>query len=237
MYLLEGNMGAGKSTLLKLIAHHLPHLPVVTEPVNHWHSKDHSTSLLTHFYKDQKRWSYTMEKFTLMVRVKEHLKELKEQESKKIMERSIYSGYYCFAKNGFKQGCMTEIEWNAYNEWFHFLVAQKNLVPSGFIYLQSTPEICLERMKNRDRAGEDCVPLEYLYQLHTQHEDFLIHKKGLFPELKKIPVLTLNVTQEFVQDTKHLQTLLDKIETFVEETHIPTKEAATAKCKYGAYQL
>lgn len=214
MYLLEGNMGAGKSTLLKLIQEHLPELEVVFEPVNSWHDDNHGESLLSHFYEDQKRWSYTMEKQALITRVQEYLKEQKENNFKKVMERSIYSGYYCFAKNGYLQGAMSDVEWRAYNTWFEFLIQKKCQKPLGFIYLKSTPEICLERMNRRKRAGEDIVPFEYLQQLHTMHEDFLIHQKGVLADLKSVPVLTLDVTKEFIENPELIQQFLSSIKLF-----------------------
>lgn len=43
-------------------------------------------------------------------------------------------------------------------------------------------------MKKRARSEEDCVPLEYLRQLHTLHEDWLIHGQHMRPA----PVLVLD---------------------------------------------
>lgn len=218
MYLLEGNLGAGKSTMLALIKKHLPHLHVVTEPVNSWHNDNFQESLLGHFYKDTPRWAYTMELFTMMTRVKEHLKEqisLEQNYTPKIMERSLYSGYYCFAKNGYEQGFLTYEEWTAYNQWFEFLVAKKCNTPTGFIYLQANPEVCLERMSKRNRSGESSVPLEYLQQIHDQHEQFLIHKTGIAKNLQNVPVLVLDVSEEFADNQVILKDLINKVQDFI----------------------
>lgn len=218
MYLLEGNLGAGKSTMLALINKYLPHLQVVTEPVNSWHNQNSQESLLDHFYKDTPRWAYTMELFTMMTRVKEHIKEqefFKENYTPKIMERSLYSGYYCFAKNGYEQGFLTYEEWTAYNQWFEFLVTKKCQTPTGFIYLQADPEICLKRMSKRNRSGEEIVPLEYLQQIHKQHEQFLIHKTTIAKNLQNVPVLVLNVSQEFADDERIFKKLLNQIQDFI----------------------
>ncbi|NBQ17356.1 deoxynucleoside kinase [bacterium] len=222
MYLLEGNLGAGKSTMLALIKQHLPHLHVVTEPVNSWHNDNFQESLLGHFYKDTPRWAYTMELFTMMTRVKEHLKEQASLEqlnsytyTPKIMERSLYSGYYCFAKNGYEQGFLTYEEWTAYNQWFEFLVAKKCATPTGFIYLQAAPEVCLKRMSKRNRSGEDTVPLEYLQQIHNQHEQFLVHKTSVAKNLQNVPVLVLDVSEEFAHNQVILQNLINQIQDFI----------------------
>ena len=222
MYLLEGNMGAGKSTLLALVKQHLAHLSVVTEPVDCWHKSDQGSSLLGHFYQDQQRWSYTMEKFTLITRVREYLKESRQSTTHKIMERSIYSGYYCFAKNGYLQGTMTEAEWSAYNLWFEFLVKESCKTPTGFIYLYTTPDVCFERMHKRKRSGEEIVPLSYLQELHDAHEMFLIHKNGTLAELTNVPVLRLDVCKEFVNDPQETTRILNEISSFIAQTNQET---------------
>jgi len=208
-------MGAGKSTLLALIKQHLSHVNVVTEPVDCWHHSTHGKSLLGQFYEDQNRWSYTMEKFTLITRVREYLKEQHKNSSPTIMERSIYSGYYCFAKNGYLQGNMTKAEWKAYNLWFEFLVKDTCKKPRGFIYLYTTPEVCFKRMHKRKRVGEEEVPLKYLQELHTAHEQFLIEKKEILSDLISIPVLKLNVCKDFADNSIAIKSLMDEISSFL----------------------
>jgi deoxyadenosine/deoxycytidine kinase len=214
VFLLEGNLGAGKSTLIKLIADYAPELTTVLEPVASWHNNNQSQSLLTHFYQDQARWAYTMEKATLLTRVKEYVKEQENLLSPKIMERSLYSGYYCFAKNGYLQGTLSEIEWNIYKNWFNFLVTSKCKKPSGFIYLYTNPETCYTRMHKRKRDGEDIVPLEYLTQIHQAHENFLRHK-DVMTELKTVPVLELNGTQDFSNNPEYIADFIQKIRIFI----------------------
>ena len=46
----------------------------------------------------------------------------------------------------------------------------------------------LERVKERNRGEEAGVPLDYLKDLHTLHEDWLIHKKHPLPA----PVLVID---------------------------------------------
>src|SRR3989344_5080390 len=100
MYLLEGNIGAGKTTLLSLIKEKSKLLEVIPEPLNAWHTTLNGTSLLSEFYRDPSRWTYTMEVSTLHTRVKEYVIEQQKNNPLRIMERSVYSGYHCFARNG-----------------------------------------------------------------------------------------------------------------------------------------
>ncbi len=215
MYLVEGNVGAGKSTLLSILAQRLPSTQIVFESVNSWNKAQNGTSLLAQFYQDSRRWSYTMETYTMFTRVQEHLREQADHNPFKIIERSLYSGHYCFARNGYLQGFLDEAEWVLYNKWFNFLVEQRCKTPHGFIYLQTSPTVCYERAQKRSRSGEGDIPLGYFEQIHEQHEEFLIKKRGILPALKDVPVLVLDVTDEFETNQELAQEYVEKIHDFM----------------------
>lgn len=215
MYLVEGNVGAGKSTLLSLLAQRLPYTSIVFESVSSWNKAETGTSLLGHFYQDSRRWSYTMETYTMFTRVQEHLREQADPNPFKIIERSLYSGHYCFARNGYLQGFLDEAEWVLYNKWFNFLVEQRCKTPHGFIYLQTDPIVCYERGKKRSRSSEEGISLDYFKQIHEQHEEFLIKKCGILPALKDVPVLVLDVSEEFETNAELVKEYAEKINDFM----------------------
>lgn len=225
MYILEGNIGAGKSTLLKLIKENLPHIPVAFEPVDDWQKQIYGQSLLTNFYQNSKRWAYTFETFTMMNRAKEHM-AMHTQSPIQIVERSVYSGYYCFARNSYEQGFMSPLEWELYLQWYNWLVAEKCETPKGFLYLRVDPTISYERIRKRNRYAEKTVPLGYLKQIHTKHEDFLITQTTIAPELKSVPVLVLDCNEDFATDPIVLTKKLQQIESFISSTSnnvVPTQ--------------
>lgn len=147
MYIVEGNIGTGKSTFLRLIEQHIPFLSIVYEPLQAWQTESDSDSILKNFYHAPHRWAFTMETVAMASRVRDHITEQKNASPYRVLERSIYSGHYCFAKNDYNNGFMNDIEWHMYNEWFTLLVAGKCKPPLGFIYLQTAPEISFERIK------------------------------------------------------------------------------------------
>ncbi len=215
MYILEGNIGAGKSTFLRLIAQQIPEITVILEPVHNWQDTGHGQSLLANFYEDSNRWAYTFEALTMMCRAQDHLSNQQKNGVIKIAERSVYSGYYCFAQNSFSQGFLTPLEWEIYQQWFSLLIPRKCLPPKGFIYLRVTPEVAYERIQNRNRSAEKTVSLEYLKQIHDRHEAMLTKKEGILPHLKKVPVLTLNVDDEFESNPAQLHRHMHAIQTFL----------------------
>lgn len=217
MYIIEGNVGVGKSTFLRLIQEQLPEVKAIFEPVNAWSGSENAQSLLNNFYTDTPRWSYTMETFTMFTRIRDHIRELPFHSKLTVAERSLYSGYYCFAKNGYLQGQMEAIEWFMYTQWFEFLMPRIAL-PTGFIYLKSDPATCYKRTHKRNRSGEETIPLHYFEQLHNQHETFLIQKQGITDRLKNIPVLVLDVSDEFENNRELMQKYAHEVKNFIELT-------------------
>jgi deoxyadenosine/deoxycytidine kinase len=217
MYIVEGNVGAGKSTFLRLVAQYLTGIEVVVEPVASWQQPINGESILANFFNDTPRFAYTFETLTMMCRVRDHLAE-QQKSPLRILERSIYSGHYCFAHNCFQQRFMTPLEWELYNQWFNFLIPAKCKPPHGFIYLRVDPKVSFKRIQKRARSEETSISLTYLEQLHDRHETFLIHKQDVLEELKSVPLLILDCNQEFEQDTRMLQQCFDHLVSFITQT-------------------
>lgn len=225
MYIIEGNIGAGKSTFLKLAQENLAQVSVAFEPLHNWQSSVYGQSLLSNFYQNPKRWAYTLEALTLMCRVREQIQLQEKPIENQLVERSIYSGYYCFAQNGFEQGFMSEIEWDIYTQWFNFLLPNKCAAPKGFIYLKIDPEIAYERIKKRNRLAEKTITLQYLKQIHARHESFLLNDKHTLPHIANVPVLVLDCNQEFETDSAQLKNHLDAVQEFLKRTQPAFKPA------------
>lgn len=210
--IIEGNIGAGKSTFLKIVNSYLDIEPVV-EPVKKWQQVGEH-NLLDKFYSDIKRWSYTFQTFAFVTRVLDQEAAAKKTQSDAIViERSVYSDRYCFAKNCFEMGVMSPLEWELYKEWFSWLVDNYTVKPSGFIYLKTDPEICYSRLKMRQRSEESPIHLDYLQKLHDKHEGWLIEKTGVAEYLKDVPVLVLDCNKDFESDIeeqfKHIKKIAD----------------------------
>lgn len=185
MIFLEGNIGAGKSTLLKIINRTLL-CKVALEPYKKWHSWNESKNILQMFYKNPKRWAYTFETYTLLTRIMEY-QNLKKQISNllPIVERSPYSGRYCFAFNSLKMGFLCKIEWTIYENLCNYLFAKHITKPKGIIYLRTSPKTCFNRIYLRGRKEEKSISLEYLNQLHDRHDAWLLR-------IKNIPILCID---------------------------------------------
>ncbi len=219
MFIVEGNIGAGKSTFLTLVRQNASLIEVALEPLVNWQKEIYGHSLLENFYEYPQRWAYTLETFTLICRVKEHLKDQTNSNPYLLVERSIFSGHYVFAKNSYEQGFLSSLEWDIYLHLFNLLTRPCKM-PLGFIYLRTKPEIAFERLKKRNRSAELTITLEYIHQIHEKHEAFLGQAplgltietpEGQRRSFPPIPVLILNCDEEFQDNPplfgQHLSTI------------------------------
>jgi len=214
MYIVEGNIGAGKSTFITLLQAYLPDITYSLEPVDTWAQQQYGKSLLEQFYTDPARWAYTLETLAMLCRSRDYLTNQKRGSSH-FMERSLYSGHYCFALNGKAAGYFSPVEWDVYQQWVDFIFANKSTVPQGFIYLRTQPTVCHERIGRRNRTGESTIPLQYLEQIHYWHEQFLIEKSSISHDLAAVPVLILDVTPDFAHTPARMEQLAMQVAEFV----------------------
>ncbi len=208
--IVEGNIGAGKSTFLRLLNEQLD-VHVVYEPHEQWQDVE-GHNLLDKFYSDTSRWAYTFQTYAFITRILEAERQAHTTDKQNlILERSVYSDRYCFAKNAYEMGTMSSLEWTLYKQWFSWLVDTYTVKPDGFIYLQTTPDTCFERMKKRNRSEEATVSHDYLTAIHQKHEQWLIGKDGVADYLKDIPVLVLPCDIDFennqLEQEKHMQAI------------------------------
>lgn len=214
-FVVEGNIGAGKSTFLKVINTFL-NAQVVYEPHTKWQNIQ-GENLLERFYADTQRWAYTFQTFAFITRILEREKAAASNDKPfQILERSVYSDRYCFARNCFELGTMTSLEWKLYQEWFSWLVDTYVAKPSGFIYLQTDPITCYKRLLKRNRQEETGVTLDYLQLLHDKHEGWLIQKEEVAPYMKDIPVLVIPCDEDFENDREIQKRHMSKIIDFLE---------------------
>ena len=153
----------------------------------------------------------------MVCRSRDHLREQNNPNKRRVIERSIYSGHYCFAQNDYKSGYLNEVEWHSYNHAAKFFLQEQCHIPDGFIYLKADPQVCFERMQKRNRTGEEAVKLAYLEQIHQWHERFLIEKENLFEGLKHVPVLVLDANEDFLNTPEAMKQHMIALQEFMDQ--------------------
>lgn len=191
---IEGGIGAGKSTLLTSLAD--MGYTVVPEPIERWTEGE---NMLKSLYEDPARWGFTFQILALSSRAKA-VREMIHHDHKGDMmfiERSLLSDLNVFAKAAQESDNMSEAEMRIYRETYDLIMAD-DLIPSHIIHLNPPSEVVMDRMKARNREGEENIKLAYMFQLERLHAEWFA--------VEQIPVLQLEDNSQ-----KHIRTMLEKI--------------------------
>ncbi|XP_070712129.1 deoxycytidine kinase 2-like isoform X2 [Pempheris klunzingeri] len=225
---IEGNIAAGKSTFVGLLQGASEDWEVIPEPIGKWcnvqndsdnvyqelsSSQKSGGNLLQMLYTKPSRWSYTFQLQAPSVKLQQAEKPVQ------FYERSVYSDRYVFASNLFECSDLTETEWAVYQDWHTWLLNQfePDIALDAIIYLRAQPQRCMQRLLHRGREEEEGIPLEYLEQLHFKHEAWLVHRSLRldFEYLNHLPVLILDVDDDFKKDRIKQEAIIDQVREFL----------------------
>ena len=155
---IEGNIGSGKSTQLDYLKNKyiVKHENIETWKAEGW---------LKVYYENPKYHA-----FSFQMRVMHDHMDRKFLENKTtIVERSPYSCNYIFGDLLYEDKLLTKREYDLMNKYYESF----SWKPDICIYVRTSPQVCFERIKLRNRKSEDLIPLDYLQKLHMKHEQYL----------------------------------------------------------------
>ena len=130
------------------------------EPIQEW------GSWLDLFYTDPPKYAFGFQ----MKILHSFLKCVGSRESTStqpfITERSPVDSLEVFAKTLYEDNIMNHLEYNLYKEYVDSIA----WTPSVYVYLQTDPEVCVERIKKRARGCESGIDEKYVHKLHAYYE-------------------------------------------------------------------
>ena len=192
---VTGNIGAGKSSLAGLLAQKLG-WEAFFEPVE-------ENPYLADFYQDMHRWGFHSQVFFLARRLR-HYRGLLERPGSVIQDRSVYEDAEIFACNLYRQGFMSERDWQSYHDLYEAvmgLLPPPNLV----VYLQTSVPTLVQRIQQRGRALERSIRPDYLTQLNELYEQWIAN-------FNLCPVLTVATDDlDFMHNSAHLDQIARRI--------------------------
>lgn len=157
IFTIDGNIGAGKSTILDYLHNHY-RIPIDPEPVEKW--QPHLEEMYRH-----NRGAF---EFQVRVWLDRCWLQTRPNMAPILMERSPYFQSNVFIPAMLDQGRISQRDYCMLQEMYAKSSALWS--PNGCIYLRSNPSKCLDRIRKRNRAGEEEINIQYLYKLHTLHE-------------------------------------------------------------------
>jgi hypothetical protein len=97
---------------------------------------------------------------------------------------------------------LSNVELQVYDSWFNpLLQMQPELIPNGFVYLKTNAETCARRIEMRQRSEEAKIALEYLEELHSFHDKWLVDGGSLVPGNSHGRDIVLGNTQRATSST------------------------------------
>ena len=195
---IEGNIGSGKTTakekLKEYIMQHngMESTVFVDEPTDEWQTiqDENGVPILVNLYSDIKRFAFRFQMMAYISRLKKLRDALRNPNTKIIItERCLITDAHVFAKMLYDSKHIEEDEYQIYTRWFDEFA--KEVEPSCIVYFKASTDVCMNRIKKRNRAGEQDMQYDYLDKCNRYHDDWLITDPT-----ELIPVLILNANEE-----------------------------------------
>jgi deoxyadenosine/deoxycytidine kinase len=186
---IEGAIGAGKTSLAKMLAEKRDSKLILEET--------EENPFLPDFYKDKKRFAFQIQLFFLLSRHRQQ----QELFAMDLFHKKVVSDYFFDRDRIFASVNLDEREFYLYEKLLSILerdVPRPDLV----IYLQTSSEVLLRRIKERSRSFEKGIDLEYIKALNEAYNYYFFH-------YNRTPLLVVNTDRiDFVHNERDLEDLL-----------------------------
>jgi deoxyguanosine kinase len=186
---IEGAIGAGKTSLAKMLAEQMDSKLILEET--------EENPFLPDFYKDKRRFAFQIQLFFLLSRHRQQ----QELFAMDLFHKKVVSDYFFDRDRIFASVNLDEREFYLYEKLLSIL--EKDVPkPDLVIYLQTSSEVLLRRIKERERSFEKGIDLDYIKALNEAYNYYFFH-------YNKTPLLVVNTDRiDFVHNERDLEDLL-----------------------------
>ncbi len=175
---IEGNIGAGKSTILSHLRTRFTdtnyNVVFMNEPVDIWETitDENGQTILSKFYEDPKKYAFMFQVTAYTTRMALLRKTIKNNPDCDIIicERCLSADRNIFAKMLYDDGLMDHLSYQVYLQLYHDTF--EDFPVDGIVYMNASPERCIERINTRRREGESGITLEYLTRCQQYYFDW-----------------------------------------------------------------
>ena len=190
---IEGNIGAGKTSLTNKMAHDF-NAKLILE-------RFADNPFLPKFYKEPKRYAFTLEMSFLADRYQQISDDLSQLD---LFKDFIVSDYDVFKSLIFSKITLQEDEFRLYRKLF-YQVYKDIAKPDLYVYLYQNTERLQENIKKRGRDYEKDIENDYLDKINSGYLDFL-------KEQTELNVKIIDISdKDFVENRIDYLWLLDRI--------------------------
>jgi deoxyadenosine/deoxycytidine kinase len=201
---VAGNIGAGKSSLTRLLSEAFGWKP--------FYEANAENPYLEDFYQDMQRWSFHSQVFFLGKRL-EHHRQLVDHPGSAVQDRTVYEDAEIFACNLYKQGKMSERDYNAYHS-LYMAVSGFLPPPDLVVYLRASTSTLLRHIAKRGRDFEQDIDPAYVEQLNQLYNNWIDHWSAS-------PVLEVDLDRrDFVANDDDLRWILRRVQHMAGQVHL-----------------
>ena len=171
---IEGGVGVGKTTLGNSLARYIREHE--SWELKNFYPEPFNQKMLEQFLSDPKKYAYAFQLYMLNRRQTIYaLAKVSNNDS--IIDRSL-AGDYVFASVQHKKKNISDVEFEVYQQIFEEFAPYE---PNVIVYLKTTTDSAMSRIKSRDRNGECVYTVDYLDELSQEYEHTL---KTKYPNTK-----------------------------------------------------
>ena len=183
---IAGNIGAGKTTFTEILAKEINIEPIYESVIDN--------PYLEPFYLDMDRWSFNLQIYFLYNRFKSQTGLLSKGKSF-IQDRTIYEDKEIFARNLYELGKLSKTDWNTYRKLYEEIIKFVKS-PDLIVYLNTSTDVLMSRIKNRKRDFEKEISAEYIHSLNIYYNKWI-------NRLDPSQVLIVNTDEFNIFEHKH----------------------------------
>lgn len=217
---VDGLISSGKTTYLGMLRNVLTkrgyRVTLVKEPIDKWNEPgpNNTPSLFQLFNNDPQRWGYHFQTKAFHDRVIENQNMFRKYGDRSdvfILERSCFTDGL-FMETLLEGGFVTNLEMRDYREWCNLWAEVMPYEPDLFIYLRPPVDVCMDRLKERARKGEEKITREYQETLQRKHDAFFSGDAVSISESHFVPCVKLETTANFRDDIQVQEELASHFE-------------------------
>lgn len=190
---IEGNIGAGKTSLATRISHDF-NAKLILE-------RFADNPFLPKFYKDVKRYAFTLEMSFLADRYQQISDDLSQLD---LFKDFIVSDYDVFKSLIFSKITLSEEEFKLYRKLF-YLMYKDIAKPNLYVYLYQNTERLQQNIKKRGRDYEQDIQDDYLDKINSGYLEFLKSQSDF-----NVKIIDIS-NKDFVENRQDYLSILDSI--------------------------
>ena len=210
---LDGVISAGKTTLIRLLEEKLNKegsckVKAIYEPVDLWNS----TGALQYFYDNVTAHAYEFQTYTYITRIARVINELIAAPDADVylLERSIWTDRYIFM--ALLKTHIGDLRCQMYDQWCDLWAYIMPMRVNKWVFLNTSLEESLKRIKIRNREAESEVSAEYQIALYNKHIEFYNELKN---QGRNVLVIEPNLMDDnFINNSNTLDCISSKVMSF-----------------------